>query len=312
MFNFELTDWKTRLLVLLGVLGLWREGSRGPGPVSRLIAAVLLLFVASQLWANLGLGLPQLGGAQRSAIDPLISASVKQIINAAPRGRSLAILQLQGDQTTYVTESLRQQLEQFGLLSLHGRGLSVRVRAFFGYPPQAFATSDLATAQARNLQADLALYGAVDFRLTPGGNLPPTLDLRLLDLVTGQEILLAPPQTLSDRITATLEPFTTDPSMQPKRPLWRHLAERLSLWLLAALLLPVATVNFLIAVLRRENNVANALTAGAYTLASTIVCALLMGVTLSAWWFWGVLLIAMVASGLYHLAVMSWLVRVRG
>jgi hypothetical protein len=83
-------------------------------------------------------------------------------------------------------------------------------------------------------------------------------------------------------------------------------SQRLLGWLLAVLLLPVFTINFMRAMFHRNSNRSNAFVLAVYTLADALLAWLLVGGALSSWWTVAIFILAVAAAFAYNIRIMTF------
>ena len=122
--------------------------------------------------------------------------------------------------------------------------------------------------------------------------------------------------TVADRILAVDKRYTKEVVLSPLDPVMVQEkmskispAQRFLAWMLAALTLPIFTIGFIRAMVRKESNRANAVTLVIYTAVDAVLAALLLGLSFGSW---GSILLFFGALGgafAYNVFVMSFALR---
>jgi hypothetical protein len=215
--------------------------------------------------------------------------------------REAALVHFCNDSTDYFTNTLRCAIEQSGILDLRDRTLSEKVRTMLNLRHPSYASVDKALQSGEDLGRGGALCGLVyEFESYRGGA-KIDVEVNLADVATGRNVFSKRYQVESSggsALVATVQERTRGfPWFQ-----------RLLGWLLAVLLLPVFTINFMRAMVRKESNRANAFVLGIYTLADALLAWLLVGADLHSWWKITVFFLAVAGAVAYNVRIMTFAV----
>ena len=85
--------------------------------------------------------------------------------------------------------------------------------------------------------------------------------------------------------------------------------KRLLMWAVFILLLPIFTIGYLRAVVRKRSNRANGITLGIYTFVGVALAFMLLGVGFAGFWAILGLLVTLIICLLYNVAMMSYALR---
>jgi hypothetical protein len=217
--------------------------------------------------------------------------------------RQAALLHFSNDPTDYFTDGLRREIEETGVLDLRDRTVSEKVRNFLNLrqPAQAPSLEDV-VKYGKNLDARGVLHGIVHTfeSYTDGAEID--VEVNLTDTATGRSVFAKRYQNQTAPGTMRAATFREKARAFP----W---FQRLFGWLLAVLLLPVFTVNFMRTMLRRQSNKANAFVLAIYTGADTLLAWLLVGAALNSWWTVIVFALTVSAAFAYNVRVMTFALR---
>jgi len=267
---------------------------------AKVATVVLIGYVGWVVWQQLGPHKPEIGPARKALADNVIPGIVEDIRTSRGSIREAALLHFSNDPTDYFTNTLRSTIEQRGVLDLHDRTVMEKARNFLNLRHPSYAATKAAVAEGRELETQGVLYGAIHaFESYPGGS-KIDVEVHLSDVSTGENIF-------SKRYTVDTSsaPLVAVQEVTQGFPLF----QRLFGWLIAVLLLPVFTINFIRTMVRKDSNKANAFVLGIYTVADALLAWLLVGATLSSWFTVVVFIVAVVAAFLYNVRIMAFAVR---
>jgi hypothetical protein len=262
----------------------------------------LVSYVAWSGWGNLRPDTAQIGTARRELADRVISTVVDDIRNSRGALRKAALLHLGNDSTNYFSDGLRRAIGQAGILDLHSRTISERLRKLLKLRPPSQPSTEVVVKYGEHLGVGGVLYGTVHtFESYPTGA-KIDIEVSLADVSTGQNVL-------SKRYQVETSPGESIVAAVQERTRAFPWFQRLVGWLLTVLLLPVLTINFLRAICRRQSNRANALALAGYTLVDALLAWLLVGAGLSSGWTVAVFIIAVAAAFAYNVRMMTFAVK---
>jgi hypothetical protein len=251
-------------------------------------------------WTALGPRKPEMGPVRRKMADQ----AVEQIVESVRRNRgevqSAVLLYFANDPSDQFTDQLRLAIEQQGILDLHDRSLMEKVRNQLQLRHPICSTADEASAVARGAGTDAALFGAINrFESYPGG---ARIDVNYW--LVGADGTVIYPGTYVKHTNGDPPAVAPEAAEAVARTVpWfkRGLA-----WLVAVLLLPVFTIAFIRAMVRKESNKTNAMVLGIYTLVDAILAYLLLGAALAGFWSVFFFALAVVGSFAYNARIMAW------
>lgn len=271
--------------------------------ITKVGTLALASFMAWSGWTNLKPEKPQISEVRKELADKVVASIVGDLRSSRGDLRQAALLHFSNDPTDYFTDGLRRQIEQTGVLDLRDRTISEKVRNLLNlrHPSQA-ATPEDAVNYGKHLDAGAVLFGVVHTFESYSTGAEIDVEVNLTDTATGRSIFAkryqnqtAPGSTLAATFREKTRAFP-----------W---LQRFLGWLLATLLLPVFTVNFMRAMLRRQSNRANAFVLAVYTGADALLAWLLVGAALNSWWTAAVFALAVLAAFAYNVRVMTFALR---
>ena len=236
----------------------------------------LVLYLAWQGWSHFGPRKPELGAVRQQLVDEVMPQVVEDLRQARKDIHSVVLFHLMDDPTDYVSDRLRAQIEETGAFDLRDRSLSEKVKKALNLRITSVADVDTAVKASQSLGAQGMLLGGVHvLESYPGG---AKLDLQIiLGKIEGREILID--RRYTKELTSTaLTPAAVQDEVRKIGPAQRFLG-----WVLVVLLLPVFSIRFIRAMVRKESNRANAATLAIYTTVDSLLAFLIVGASLGSW-----------------------------
>jgi len=271
--------------------------------ISKAGALALILFIAWQGWETLGPRKPAIGPVRQELADKLLPTIVEDLRVSRGTVRRAVLLHFGNDPTDYFTNQLRQNIEQNGVLDLRDRTLLEKSFNILDLRHISYPTLDLAIEEGSNLDAGAVLYGAVlAFESYPGGA-SIDVEVSLAEVSTGR-IVFAKRYQVDDSLMAMPTAAMRDAAQSFP---W---FQRLLGWLVVVLLLPVFTISFISAMVRKSSNRTNAFVLGVYTLADAVLAWLLVGGIMNSWFPVSVFIVAVATALLYNMRIMAFAVRI--
>lgn len=285
----------TRRIGFAGGRTVWR-GMR------RIGGSVLAIFLIWQVWSHLGPEKPSVSPARIDAAEQVIPQVLEDL--RARRGsiRDVALLHLANDPSDYLTNALRKAIEESGILDLRDRSVFYKLRDTLGFRHHGYGSRAEAIQRGRSLDVAGVLFGVVHaFESYPGG---AKLDLELCLADVGRE-----KEVFRKRYTRTPPESVLAATVIQETVHRLPAAQRFLAWVMIVLLLPVFTIGFVRAMVRKESNLSNTFTLAVYTLVDGIAAYLLIGGPLRSFFSVILFLAAVGLSFVYNVAVMAFGVR---
>ncbi len=278
--------------------------------VTRLLWSMIVLvgtlsligYLAAVAWRELGPHKPIVNPVRRELASHVLDDVLHDLRTQRTNASSVVLLHFAGDETDHISDTLRALLTSSGILSVSEPTLDEKLQRELGLAITSPANLETAVARARGLGPKAVLFGVVrEFSGTSDeGRL--TLELTLADITSAQTLFAH----TYDRQwkPMPLEPVLIQEHLSHLGPL-----SRLFAWALLVLLLPVFSIGFLRATIRRGSNRANFGILTLYTSVAAILAWLVVGATFqsfwSAAWFAGLAGLAFA----YHVWIMTVAVR---
>jgi len=270
--------------------------------MSRIGTIALIAYLLWIGWQHLGPRKPDVSPMRMQIANELVPEIVSDLREARNGIRTAALLHLENDPSEYVTQSLRHAVETSGIITLRNPTLAERVRDALRLPQHEYSDFDSALRRASSLGVQAVIFGTVDvFESTKDG---ARLDLRLYFVDVESERMLFQKNYSRDRRAGLLNHAALQ-----ERTAGIPVVQRFLGWLAVVLLLPVFTIGFIRAMVRKESNQANALVLGIYTAVAAILAFFLMGATIVTWFAALVLLTATAIALAYNASIMKYAVR---
>ena len=245
--------------------------------LSKTLSFLILAWVAWLAWQNLGPRKPEMGPLRQVLADEAIVAIARDIHDNRKGARRAVFIHFENDPTDYVSNGLRRVLEQRGTFDLGDRSFMEKLRGLLGLRQPANSSTAAAAQAVRDAGVDMAITGRVHELESYSGGAKARIDFSLVSaggapVYKGQFL-----KTISDAKAAPAAPG-------PRGASWSDWLTNMLTWALAVLLLPVFTIAFIRAMVRRNSNMANAFVLAIYTSIGVIAAYLLLGRELSGGW----------------------------
>jgi hypothetical protein len=271
--------------------------------VVRKIGTVALIgYMAWSGWENLGPEKPPIGPIRKELVDRVIPTIVEDVRTCRGELRRTALVHFSNDSTDYFTDSLRRAIQQAGILDLHDRTLSEKVRNLLNLRHPSRSSTDAAVKYGEHLDTKAVLYGVVHAFESYSDGAKIDVEVHLADTSTAQDVFskryqveTSPGSSIMASVQETTQAFP-----------W---FQRLFGWLLTVLLLPVFTINFIRAMVHKKSNRTNALVLAIYTATDAFLAWLLVGAVLNSWLPAVIFLFAVAAAFIYNIRIMTFALR---
>jgi hypothetical protein len=262
----------------------------------------LVLYLAWAGWSRFGPSKPHLGAARRQLVDQVVPQAVEDLRQARQDLRSALLLHLAGDPTDYVSDKLRATIEETGVLDLRDQSLGEKLAKALNLRVGPVADLDAALRAGQHAGVQAVLFGTVHtLESYPGG---AKLDLQLVLARTQDKQIMMDKHFTKELASAAFLPAGLQEEAHKAGMVQRFLG-----WVLAVLLLPVFTISFIRAMVRKESNRANAGTLAIYTVADTVLACLMLGVGLGSWGEALLFLLFAAAAFGYNVSIMTFALR---
>jgi hypothetical protein len=267
--------------------------------LSRLGTLAFAGYLAWLGWEALGPRKPDISAARREVADRLIPAIVEDLRAARGDLRSVALLHFENDPSDYITDRLRQEIEQSGILDLRDRTVAEKARNLLGLRHPGYDDTAAAVAAGRDLAVAGVIFGRIHAFESGRDGSRLDMEVRFAAIDDGRLLL--------DR-RYSKEPAGGVLSAAAAQEHFGRigLVQRFLGWALAVLLLPVFTIGFIRAMVRKESNRSNALTLGVYTGAALLLAYLLFPPDLASWLSVALFVVLVGAAFAYNVVIMTF------
>jgi len=271
--------------------------------LSKSVTIPFIIYLLWLGWTQLGPQVPEMGPLRRVLADQAIVAIAEDLRQNSKSARTAILLHFEHDPTNYVTNNLRRIVEQRGVFDLEGPSFMDRLRETLNLRPPSVSSISKAAESARSTGVNAAIMGQIkEFESYPGGA-KAQINYALVG-ADGTTIYQGQFQkTISDAVAA---PAALVSKASPQLGDW---SKGVMTWLILVLLLPVFTIAFIRAMVRRKSNTSNAFVLVIYTSIGVIAAYLLIGQTASGTWLGFQLLAAGVLALAYNIKITSLAVR---
>jgi hypothetical protein len=269
--------------------------------------------VKTFIYAGLGLSLLYQGyqvltpdgetpGLMRQNLAERICAQVARDLPKMEGMPSLAVLDLAGDKEGFLSNILREKIiaaERYRILDESFFRKLMREAGRAGVP---VSNLEDAIAAARQIGVDLILFGEVpEYDVTEKtGTLK--VELRMAERSTGQAVFV---RTYKEEAGGDL----VLNSYWRARIAGSSKGRRIFIWVVAVLLLPLATLPLIRRLTSEESNALNLVMLLGYTILDMFLALLLTGVWIPTIWTAAILVLALAGSGYYNYLVASFVER---
>jgi len=270
--------------------------------VTRFGTLALAGYIAWSGWTCVKPEKPQLSTIRRDLADNVISTVVEDVRRSRGDIRQAVLLHFANDPTDHLTNGLRRAIEQSGILDLRDRTIPEKVRNLLNLRHPSLPSPDAMIEWGKHAGVAGVLYGVVYACESYPGGAKVDVEVHLADVAAARNIFSKRYQIETPSNSALVAAVEGKARMFP----W---FQRIFGWLLAVLLLPVFTINFMRAMLRQRSNRANAFVLTIYTLADALLAWLLVGAALNSWWTASMFLLAVGVAFAYNVWIMTFALR---
>jgi len=246
--------------------------------LSKTLTLLLIAFIVWLGWQQLGPRKPEMGPLRQVLADEAVVAMAGDLQKHRDDARRAVLVHFVNDPSGYITGTLRRILEQRGTFDLEDRSFMAKLRDLLNMRQPAHAAPLKAGRQARATGVDVAIIGQVHEFESFAGGAKARIDYSLVSAGGTQIFKGRFLKTVSDARAAPAAPDSQS------GPTWSNWLQKALFWALATLLLPVVTISFIRAMVRRNSNAANAFVLAIYTAISVIAAFLLLGTGLGGIW----------------------------
>ncbi len=250
-------------------------------------------------WIHLGPRKPEVGPLRKQVVEQIVPQVVEDLRVARQSVGSAAILHLANDPSDYVTDQLRSGIERSGVLDLRDRTFMEKLRNILQLRHPTFADLGPALKQGKSLGVQSVIFGRINFHEMASGGAKLDFDLLFASVDSGQILLNKKYQR--EISPGLLSNAAVQEQFQSVCPARRFLG-----WVVIVLLLPVFTISFIRAMVRKESNRINAFTLTVYTAVDALLAYLLLGAALTGWLSVLLFIVAVGAALAYNFYIMNF------
>ncbi len=130
----------------------------------------LVAYIAWMGWEHLGPRKPEIGPIRKELAAKVIPDIVEDIRNSRGKIGRTALLHFSNDPTDHFTDTLRDLVEQRGVLDLDDRTVMEKTWNLLNLRHTSYASPEAALSRGKDLDAESVLFGAIHaFESYPGG-----------------------------------------------------------------------------------------------------------------------------------------------
>jgi len=273
------------------------------GLVHRVAGLAVICGVAWLGWRHLGPQEPAIAPQRDKAADDVVAKIINDLRDNRGQMRHVALLQFAGDNSGFVTEKLRAKIEFTGLFDLEPKGLMSKVRDLLNLRTPSYSTLDQAVSEGGSLGVEGVIYGNVRRLESIDGEASWDIDVSLCDTDSRRAVMdktyaeggLIRNASLSVQGAAVDDPVESFPWLT-----------RILAWVLMVLLLPVFSIAFIRAAVRKKSNRVNAFVLFVYTASDAALGCLLVGAAVQTGFGIAILVGAVIPALVYNIQMLSY------
>lgn len=244
----------------------------------------------------------EVGFLRQQVADDACKLAANAIQDVKTDVRRVTLLPFANDPSGYVTKSLRAELEKRGKFELLDRGLFEKLSRELGINQEGYKTLKDAVRAGNRIGVEGIIFGEVNLFEQDEKKAKIDLDIRFVDLVKDRVLY-------SNKFVQEFKGNVLSPRYISARLKGISVGERLVMWILSVVLVPIITVSFARSMVKRKSNRANAVALSMYSVINILFALLLLGPGLSKWWSVLLLLGAVLLAFAYNVAYLSFLSR---
>ena len=264
--------------------------------------ALLLVPSGWRLYNTVAPHKQEVGFLREQVADDACKLAANAIHNINTDVRRITILPFANDPSGYVTKSLRAELEKRGKFELLDKSLFEKLSRELGLRQEGYKTLKDAVRAGNRIGVEGIIFGEVNLFEQDEKKAKIDLDIRFVDLV--KDRVLYSSKFLQEFKGSVLSTRYVSAKLRDV-----SVAERLVVWVLAVVLIPLITISFGRAMVRKKSNRANAVALGIYSLINILFIILLFSTGLTRWWTVLLLLGAILLAFAYNVAYFTFLTR---
>ncbi|MBP7053428.1 MAG: hypothetical protein KBE65_20660 [Phycisphaerae bacterium] len=263
---------------------------------------LLIAVIAWFGWDKLGPRRPEIDAARQRAADQVIPKIVEDLRQCRGSIRLGAMTHFTNDATDYFTDQLRMAIERRGVLDLRDRTLGEKLRGLLNLRFHSYASHREAANHGRRLHVQGVVWGTIHaFESYPRGA-KLDVEVNLIDTASGTTVFSR--RYYEDGLLGSFVQAVV--GQGTGRTWWLH---RAGAWAIVVLLLPVFSIGFIRAMVRKESNATNAFVLAVYTGADLLLACLIAEAPLTSAVGVVLLIIAAATALLYNAKIMTMALR---
>ena len=270
--------------------------------LTQLASVVALGYLAWLGWQHLGPCRPEVGPVRQQVVREAVPIIAADLRDGRQQIRSVILLHLENDASDFVTDQLRSTVEQTGILNLRDRTFLQKARSLLQLRHLSVGALPVALEAVEDKNVQGVLFGTVHaFESGPKGAVLD-LELTLADTQSGQPVWT---KRFTRETSTGLFSAANLREEAGKMPRF----QRFLAWAVIVLLLPVFSIQFIRAMVKKESNRVNTVVLSIYTVVDAILAWLMIGASFSGWLPTLVFLAAIGVALLYNLYIMTFAVK---
>lgn len=263
---------------------------------------LLAVYIAWQAWSYLGPHKPDVSPLRKEVAGEAIGQLLGDLHGNKGSLQSLAIVHLANDNTDYLSDQIRTAVEQSGLFDVVAPPLYEKAQKLLGVVVDSSPSLNSALMTAREQGAKAVLFGRVESFESYGSAAKVEMEITLAN-VQSREVVFS--RRYSKDVGMGL---SSQSSAGRSAGSWGG-SSRFFAWMVVVLLLPVFTISFIRAMVRKESNRSNAFTLAIYTSVDVLLAWLVLGGPLSGWLACVEFLLAIGVAFAYNVYIMNFALR---
>lgn len=236
----------------------------------------LIVWLAWLGWSFFGPNKPVVSPERAKIALELIPDIVEDIRMNRQDATGVVLLHFRNDPSDFITDNLRESILSTGVLDLKDRTIMEKIRDSFKIRQPSYGTLEQALKKAASMGAEAVLFGDVIAFESGKSSARVEVNVGLAAVKSGEVIYAKGYEKIANK--------NIFDEMLPQEGISSiPLAQRFLGWVLIVLLLPVFSIAFIRAMLRKESNGVTAFILGLYTVIDAVLAYLMLGANIDGW-----------------------------
>jgi len=282
--------------------------------ILRFIAFALILYLGFLFWQEFGPQKPALSQGRKAVAQSAVTRIAEDLRVSRGELKKAVVLHLKNDSTGYVTGILRETLDANGIFIVIKPSLAdqIREKLMLGFPD--YDALDIAISEAVKLKADAVIFGHITLFETAGAQSKLQLTINYAEIapkavVFQKEYFFTHP--ISNLQSAPVQKETGKaPGLYTEtehlKPSIIKVLQMTAAYIALVLLIPVLSIAFIRAIVKRKSNAWNAMLLSIYTGIDAMLAWVFFGLVLGSFISIVLFILSIVAAFFYNVRIMTF------